>query len=138
MGKIMSRLIAALSIVSTMGGVMPAGAGEGGTVAVIGEVYYRQRIALPPTAELYVAVEDVSLIDVPAVVMAESRVAPAGQVPIAFELKVDASGIDPRHTYAIRARIEEAGRLLWINTEQIRLRLDGSDELRVRVDPVGG
>ena len=52
--------------------------------------------------------------------------------------QVDASRIDPRHTYAIGARIEAGSRLLWINTEQIRLRLDGGDELRVRVDQVGG
>ncbi len=32
----------------------------------------------------------------------------------------------------------EGGRLVWINTEQIRLHLDGGDDLRVRVDRVGG
>ena len=138
MGDAVSRYIAALLILPLLGVVSPTGAGEGGTVTVTGEVYYRQRIALPPTAELYVAVEDVSRRDVAAVVMAESRIAPAGQVPIAFELRVDASRIDPRYTYAIRARIEDGGRLLWINTEHIPVRLDGRDELRVRVDPVGG
>ena len=132
----MSRYFVALLILPMLGAV-PA-AVEGGVVTVSGEVYYRQRIALPPTAELYVAVEDVSRMDVPAVVMAESRITPAGQVPISFELKVDASRIDPRYTYAIRARIEDGGRLIWINTEHIPVRLDGSDELRVRVDQVGG
>lgn len=134
----MSRYFVALLILPVLGAVPAPGAGEGRVVTVSGEVYYRQRIALPPTAELYVAVEDVSRMDVPAVVMAESRIAPAGQVPISFELKVDASRIDPRYTYAIRARIEDGGRLIWINTEHIPVRLDDSDELRVRVDPVGG
>jgi len=138
MGNIVRRYLAALLILLALGAASTAGAGEGGMVTVAGEVYYRQRIALPPTAELYVAVEDVSRMDIPAVTMAESRIAPAGQVPIAFELRVDASRIDPRYTYAIRARIEDGGRLLWINTEHIPLRLDGSDEIRVRVDPVGG
>ena len=134
----MSRYFVALLILPVLSTVPAAGAGEGGMVTVSGEVYYRQRIALPSTAELYVAVEDVSRMDVPAVVMAESRIAPAGQVPISFELKIDASRIDPRYTYAIRARIEDGGRLIWINTEHIPVHLDGSDALRVRVDPVGG
>jgi putative lipoprotein len=138
MGNIVIRYFVALLIFPALGAVLTAYAGEDGMVTVAGEVYYRQRIALPPTAELYVAVEDVSRMDIPAVIMAESRIAPAGQVPIAFELRVDASRIDPRYTYAIRARIEDGGRLLWINTEHIPLRLDGSDEIRVRVDPVGG
>jgi len=138
MGNTVSRYFAALLILPALGAVSPAGAGEGGMVTVSGEVYYRQRIALPPTAELYVAVEDVSRMDVAAVIMAESRIVPAGQVPIPFELRVDASRVDSRYTYAIRARIEDRGRLLWINTEHIPLRLDGSDELRVRVDQVGG
>ena len=138
MGHFVSRYIAALLILPGLGAGFPADAGEGGMITVTGEVYYRQRVALAPTAELYIAVEDVSRMDVPAVIMAESRIAPAGQVPIAFELRVDASRVDPRYTYAVRARIEDGGRLLWINTERIPVRLDGSDQLRVRVDPVGG
>ena len=78
MGDIVSRYIAALLVLPLLGAVSPTGADEGGTVTVTGEVFYRQRIALPPTAELYVAVEDVSRMDVAAVVMAESRIAPAG------------------------------------------------------------
>lgn len=138
MDNIVSRYLAALLILPALAVVPPAGAGEGGMVTVSGEVYYRQRIALPPTAELYLAVEDVSRMDVAAVIMAESRIVPAGQVPIPFELRVDAAQVDPRYTYAIRARIEDRGRLLWINTVHIPVRLDGSDELRVRVDQVGG
>ena len=102
MGTIFRRAASAL-ILAAIG--VTASAGEGGMVTVAGEVYYRQRIALSPTAQLYVAVEDVSLMDVPAVVMAEKRISPAGQVPIAFELRVDAARIEPGHTYAIRARI---------------------------------
>ena len=55
-----------------------------------------------------------------------------------MSLPADAARIDPRHTYALRVRIEDGGRLMWINTERVRLRLDGSDRIRVRVDPVGG
>jgi len=137
MEMILRRAALAL-ILAAAGTIAPAGAGEGGTVTVTGEVYYRQRIALSPAVELYVAVEDVSRMDVAAVVMAATRISHAGQVPIAFELQIDASRVDPRHTYAIRARIEEGGRLLWVNTEHIPVRLDGSDALRVRVDQVGG
>ena len=103
------RNLALVFILAASGIGLTVAAGEGGMVTVAGEVYYRERVALPPTAELYVAVEDVSLMDVPATVMAATRIRPAGQVPIAFVLRVDAARIKPGHTYALRARIEDRG-----------------------------
>lgn len=38
-----------------------------------GEVFYLQRIALPPTATLSVSLQDVSLADAPAVTLAEQK-----------------------------------------------------------------
>ena len=51
-----------------------------------GEVFYLQRIALPPTATLSVSLQDVSLMDAPAVTLAEQKGPVKGQVPLPFPL----------------------------------------------------
>lgn len=85
-------------------------------VTLTGTAIYMQRIALPPEAKLTVRVSDVSLADAPAPVIAETIVETAGrQVPLAFSLSYDAAKIDPRHRYAVSARIEDgSGKLIWI------------------------
>ena len=84
-----------------------------------GTVTYLQRIALPPNAVIDVQLQDVSLQDVPATVIAAERyVAEERQVPIPFELTYDPAGIDPKHTYAVAARITVDGKLRWINTQR--------------------
>lgn len=88
------------------------------SVTVQGTVAYRQRIAMPPQAVLLVQVADVSLMDAPAKVLAESREEFAGrQVPLRFKLQVPKSAIDERHRYAVSARIMLGDRLAFISTE---------------------
>lgn len=103
-----------------------------------GEVFYLQRIALPPTAQVTVRLQDVSLADAPAIDLAQQQLVPGRQVPQAFHFEYDRSEVKPGHSYAVSARIEDHGRLLFITTERHSVRLDGSDPqpLRVRVDPV--
>jgi putative lipoprotein len=74
-----------------------------------GTVFYRERIALPPNSTAEVVLEDVSIADRPAVEIARSTVAPAGQVPIAFALRYAPERIEKGHHYAVRAAI------LWPN-----------------------
>ena len=101
-----------------------------------GEVFYLQRIALPPAATLSVSLQDVSLADAPAVVLAEQKGPVKGQVPLPFHLSYDPAKVEPNHRYSINARIEVDGKLLFITTENHAVRLDGSDPqpVRVRVD----
>ncbi|AZN99113.1 META domain-containing protein [Mesorhizobium sp. M9A.F.Ca.ET.002.03.1.2] len=80
-----------------------------------GEVMYRERIALPPNAVLSVQLADVSLADAPAAVIGERKVAPAGQVPIKFEISFDPQVIRPAMTYALQARITVDDRLLFVS-----------------------
>jgi len=83
---------------------------------VTGTVSYLQRTALPPSAEVKVTLADVSLADAPALVLGEQRIATGGrQVPFEFEIAYDPAKIIPSHTYAVQARIEDAGTLLFIN-----------------------
>lgn len=86
------------------------------TLAVTGSIAYRERIALPPTARIEVRLDDVSRADAPATNVATQSFASEGkQVPFAFTLTVDRADIDPRHSYAVSARITDAdGKLMFI------------------------
>lgn len=102
-----------------------------------GEVFYLQRMALPPAATLSVQLQDVSLMDTPAVVLARQAGPVKGNVPLPFHLDYDPAQIKPGHRYAVSARIELEGELLFISTSQQSVALDGHDPqpLRIKVDP---
>lgn len=108
------------------------------TASLDGEVFYLQRIALPPAATLSVSLQDVSLADAPAVVLDEQKGQVKGQVPLPFHLSYDPAQVKPGHRYSVSARIELNGKLLFISTEHHAVQLDGNDPqpLKIRVDPV--
>jgi putative lipoprotein len=85
-------------------------------VSVTGSVTYRERVALPPTAQIEVTLDDVSLADAPSRTLASQRFTADGrQVPFAFSLTVDRRQLDPRRSYAVSARITDAsGKLMFI------------------------
>lgn len=103
-----------------------------------GEVFYLQRIALPPAATLSVTLQDVSLADAPAVLLAEQRGPVKGQVPLPFHLNYDPSQVKPGHRYSVSARIEVAGKIMFMTTEHHNVILDGTDPqpLKIRVDAI--
>jgi putative lipoprotein len=102
-----------------------------------GEVFYLQRSALPPNAVLSVSLQDVSRADTPAVVLARESGPIKGQVPLPFHLQYDPRQVEPGHRYAISARIEADGKVLFSNPAQVPVQLDGTDPqpLRVRLNP---
>ena len=103
-----------------------------------GEVYYLERIGLPNTETYEVSLQDVSLADAPAVTLAKQSGQVKGQIPLPFHLTYDPAEIKPCHRYAISARIENNGRLLFINTEHngVDLNAKSLQPIRVRVNPV--
>jgi len=104
---------------------------------VSGTVYYLQRIALPPDAKIEVKLVDISKQDVPAVTIAEQKITNPGQVPIPFELWYDPAKIDSHMTYAVQARIERGGKLLFISTRVFPVITRGNPtHVEVKVDPV--
>lgn len=109
-----------------------------GKASLDGEVFYLQRIALPPSATLSVSLQDVSLADAPAVVLAQQKGPIGGQVPLPFHLSYDPAQIKPGHRYSVSARIEVNGELMFITTENHAVQLDGNDPkpLKIRVDAV--
>lgn len=92
---------------------------EAATGTVTAEVTYRERMALPDNAEITVELQDISLADAPAVVIAsETRTADGAQVPFTFELSYDPAEILENHRYAVRAEVRVDGELLF-TTDQI-------------------
>ena len=75
-------------------------------VSVTGSITYRERMALPPTAQVEVTLADVSLMDAPSKTIAQqSFTADGRQVPFAFSLTVDERRLDPRGRYSVSARL---------------------------------
>jgi putative lipoprotein len=88
-----------------------------GSGSLSGTVSYRERMALPAGAVVRVVLVDVSLVDAPARMIAEQEIRTTSQVPIPFTLAYDASQVDPKHRYGLRASISDVnGRLLWGTT----------------------
>ena len=112
----MVRIVALGLAALTLAACATTGEAENQQIAVSGSIAYRERIALPPTAQIEVRLDDVSRADAPATNMATQSFASEGrQVPFAFTLTVDRADIDPRHSYAVSARITDAdGKLMFI------------------------
>lgn len=86
--------------------------------SVTGTVSYLQRIALPPEAVIDVQLQDVSLADARAKVIAEQEITLGQrQVPVAFEVKYAAAKIEANHKYAMSARITVGGKL-WFASDK--------------------
>jgi putative lipoprotein len=95
----------------------PPTMGHGMTVVNV-TATYRERILLPPGHVLKVRVEDVSLADAPARVLAEHSEPLEGRAPpYQATLGFPASQIDPRHTYAVRAEIRDPAGALRFTTD---------------------
>lgn len=104
-------LIAGVLLTSTAGMALADG------TTITGNVVYRERMLLPEGAIATVRLEDVSLADAPAKVMAETSV-PAQTSPTAFSLDYDPSQFEPGHTYAWRASITAGDELMFTTTER--------------------
>jgi len=98
---------------------------------ISGEVWYRERIALPPGAKVTVTLEDQSRADAPATVITDYTHTADGQGPFPFRLVYDPAAIDDRMSYGLRARIEHDGELLFSSTGHIDPFTDGSVRIMV-------
>jgi putative lipoprotein len=85
---------------------------------VTGTVSYLQRVALPPTTLIIVQLQDTSLADTAAKVLAEDKIRLGDrQVPVNYSLKYDPAKIDEQHTYLVSARILVDGQLRFVNDQ---------------------
>lgn len=84
-----------------------------------GSVWYRERMALPPNAEIHIFLEDVARMDVASDVIAMTSFTPQGGPPWAFSLAYEPRKLHDRGRFVLSVRIEADGQLLFINTERI-------------------
>lgn len=109
-------LIAPLALVVAACSSMPDA--ESASTQVDVTAAYRERIMLTPGHVLTVKVEDVSLMDAPARVMAQTSQPLDGRgPPYAVTLSVPNSQIDARHTYAVRAEVRDPAGALRFTTD---------------------
>ena len=99
-----------LGILACGGEEMAAG-GTITTAKIEGVVVYRERIALPPTAEIEIVFEDVSRPDAPATVLSTLIMEAKNGPPYAFSIDYNPEQIDSRMTYALRATIRVGGKM---------------------------
>ncbi|MGP1384967.1 MAG: YbaY family lipoprotein [Thainema sp.] len=120
------------------GDVQPDDQTSSDLATITGTVAYRQRIALPPTAIIEVQLQDVSLQDAAAVILASETIESDGrQVPIPFSLSYDADEINPRHTYAVRASIYVDDQLRFTSTTSYPVITNGNPhQVDIIVEPV--
>ena len=110
-----------------------------GMKTIEGSVWYRERMALPPNAEIHIFLEDVARMDVPSQVIATTSLVPEGGPPWDFSLGYDPRKLHDRGRYVLRARIEVDGQLLFISTEQIpAFSRDAGSPVEILVSRVGG
>jgi putative lipoprotein len=83
------------------------------TATVRGEVTYRERIAVPPGAQLEVLLLDVSRADAPSQTISGVTLSDIGQPPYPFEIAYPPDQIVSSHQYVVRASLTHDGRLLF-------------------------
>ncbi|POF58588.1 lipo-like protein [Vibrio vulnificus] len=109
-----------------------------GIQTISGTVFYRERIALPEDAVVTLVLEDVSLADAPAKVIAKHKFITNGkQVPLSFDLAYDSKKIIANHRYNVRARIEVNGRLRFISDTIVPVITDEANTHNVEIMVVG-
>ncbi|EHT4940714.1 hypothetical protein VV99796_03275 [Vibrio vulnificus] len=109
-----------------------------GIQTISGTVFYRERIALPEDAAVTLVLEDVSLADAPAKVIAKHKFITNGkQVPLLFDLAYDSKKIIANHRYNVRARIEVNGRLRFISDTIVPVITDEVNTHNVEIMVVG-
>lgn len=110
-----------------------------GMNTIVGSVCYRERMLLPPHAEILINLEEVARADAPADLVASTRFVPETGQPWAFSLQYDPAKLHDKGRYVLRARIEADSRLLFTSTEHIPAFDRAPEEpLKIMVSQVAG
>lgn len=96
-------------------------------VVLSGSASYPAKMTLPVDAVFEVQLQDVSLADAPAKVIARSTQISPGKSPLAFSLRFDNKPLNPKHSYALHARVSVDGKLVLITDTRYTVKADGSD-----------
>ena len=83
---------------------------------VTGSLTYLEEITLSAEAITEIKLIDISRADAPAITLGEQIVEGPMPLPLSFDIEYDPADIDERFSYAVSARIEDQGKLMFINT----------------------
>ena len=135
-GRVCQILLSASLVVPAISAGQAAGTGS---QMITGTIAYQVRMALAPEAAIDVRLEDVSVADAPAKVVAENIFSALGQqVPIPFQLPYSPQDIQPSHRYAVRARITLGENLLFTTTQTYPVLTNGApSQVALVVEPAG-
>jgi putative lipoprotein len=95
--------------------------GQGEALTINGTATYRERMALPPDAVFEATLEDVSRADSTANVLGRARIESPGNPPFHFSINYDPGQIVTNHTYVVRARVTEGGKLLFTSDQRYQV-----------------
>lgn len=100
---------------------------------IVGEVTYRERVALPANSVVEVRLLDIT--DNPRFprVLSDEIIENPRNVPVSFRLNFDGDQIDQRRSYAVEAQIWSRGRLEWSTTTPVPVITRGNINQRVEV-----
>ncbi|WP_109468384.1 YbaY family lipoprotein [Albibacillus kandeliae] len=120
-------------------GLLWRGTAQAQTATIDVTVFFRERIMLPPNAEVLVELLDVSRADAPSITLA-SKQEPISGVPYSTQLAYDPADIDQRFTYTVAARITAGNRVLFRTTTAYPVLTRGASDkvevmLQMAADP---
>lgn len=108
---------ALVTSLSTLLLVMSVGFANATSLYLKGNVIYRERIALPETAQIEVSLLDITMTDAPATMIAKTKAKALNSSPIPFELKFDSQTLNlDNHHYALQAKITDGKKILFAST----------------------
>lgn len=120
--------------------LVPSPAPQVSSTTVTGTITYLVRMALPSQAVIQLQLLDVSRSDAPGTVVAEKKFTLGERgAPVPFTFSVDASKIDPKHAYAVSARILVVGELRFATKETYKVLTQGNpSNVDLVLLPAGG
>ena len=105
--------IAAFLALMACAGREAAGPPPPTAIEVTGDVFYLERIALPPGTFLHVVALDDGHADMQAATLAEQDLPTANGPPFAFSLRIPRDRVTPQSSVAVRAQLVSGTRLLF-------------------------
>jgi len=131
----MGLLLAAIVSVLAVGNRVDNFGTEDATKSIHGQVLYQEQTKLPPQALLIVDLLDVTVMDAPRKIVAQSVVEVADQHALVFSLPLTHDALEADHTYALAARILVGDALWFTNGEPLAVERD-RDGYLIRLEPV--
>ena len=92
---------------------------------VSGDIYYRERITLPPDAKVRVRVVRLGQKGAARPVIAELAVAPTRRLPIPFSLTCDPQSLEPGASYGLEVAISRRGKTEFATPEPVSVLAGG-------------